>query len=342
MMDIELFIDDYKIFGGAYSLPNSFYQDKKELYEKMFKQKYDYNFSETVLENMILKYKRNPCNSMNFLEHVHELISEEKTYLVPKNVLLMKKDEIDLELYIQPKYSAAHMLLAPKVEEVFRKQYSWEDVCSYVSNGKIDEETYNKIKSVFSDSINNENFDSYMELLTDKITNLNSSPEFLACYIKTVLEYLDSKKVDDLENRFNQTIVQQLESNGLIEALDLYQNSTIEFKEFNLQNYEDYKIIDEYYKLYESKDFFLTEEGEIILRTKKEDEIWDGYSNGERLDFLEMYDFEMPMYNIFDSSDYNYYKTFGSPEQYDINDIKIIICKKVKTNESSNIIEQHK
>lgn len=353
MMDLELFLNYYKIIED-YKLPVEFFKEKDELYNKMFKAKYGYDFSESVDGQLDKIY------NANFLDA--EITGSKsdgfksQLYSIPKNLLASKASDFDYSKYIVGenydfKYSEALNFLV-SVSEV-EKYNSWDEFCSaFAEKYSSDEEEFNKVKSVFTQELCDDNFDYYMGYALDKVSKTNYSSEFTTCYIRELYNILkkdienkekfsEKKSVENFDEKFNKKIQQFLIQNNMQDVLNLYYNSDIKFVEFDSDCLHNCILPEEYMMNHKSDNYVLLDNGLLILKTSENEDIWSAkYGEEENIYLEEVHDEQsIEMVNgYFASSNGKYYYTnlysysLGG-EEIEKEKINIYVYSVVKTEE---------
>ena len=353
MMDLELFLNHYKIIED-YKLPVEFFKEKDELYNKMFKAKYGYDFSESVYDQL------DKTRGANFLDAEITGIKSDgfksQLYSIPKNLLASKASDFDYSKYIVGenydfKYSEALNFLVSASE--VEKYNSWDEFCSaFAEKYSSDEEEFNKVKSVFTQELCDDNFDYYMGYALDKVSKTNYSSEFTTCYIRELYNILkkdienkekfsEKKSVENFDEKFNKKIQQFLIQNNMQDVLNLYYNSDIKFVEFDSDCLHNCILPEEYMMNHKSDNYVLLDNGLLILKTSENEDIWSAkYGEEENIYLEEVHDEQsIEMVNgYFASSNGKYYYTnlysysFGSKE-IEKEKINIYVYLVVKTEE---------
>lgn len=315
MMDLELFFDAYKVLTEI-KLPSSFKDDMNSLYEKMFKEKYGYDYSETVMSEHGL-------DTENFLQPTVELVKTDgfvvKYYKIPKELLTSKSSEFDYEKYLVKEekefnYSGSLSMLVSQSE--VQKYSSWDEFCvAFASKYPSPEEELDKVKAVFTQKLCEENFGYYMKYALDKVLEMEQSPEFIACYIKKVRDVVKSEAGESIENfdeKFTTKTNEFLIQNNMEEVFSFYNNSTIEFEKFSYYDMDSCVLPEEYEIIHSTDDYMIMEDGLLVLKVSEGDTLWDAkYGEDETLYLSELPEEQCEKYNqIFGGSEGKYYYAY--------------------------------
>lgn len=290
MMDIELFVDGYEVFGEKYNLPNSFYEAKDALYNKMFKSKYGYDFSETVFRRLGVGYgEYGGLGRHSFLEEKFYIKREDGFTIryydeVPKEVLIQKESSVDISKYFIDESSPLEYceesylkILAPDFKNIVNKLGSFESVYCYLTHESYNDEYSLDIREMLLGHLDEDNIEFYTHCFIHNMLSFDQTAEFMACYMKSLSDCISKK----LYKSFQVLAIEELENMDRDDIIDLYCNTTIEFKSFNLDNIFESVIKDNYYRTKETKDFIITDK-KLIVKVEGEENrvseiIYDDY-----------------------------------------------------------------
>ena len=339
-MDLELFFADYKVLP-EFEVPIDFRKEMQELYNKMFKIKYGYDYSESVMSEQTF-------DGINFLDEKLELTRTDgfvvKKYLIPKSLLSSKSSEFDYEKYLIEEnkefdYSGSLSILASQSE--VENYTSWDEFCmAFASKYPSPEEELAKVKAVFTQKLCEGNFDHYMKYTLDKVLMMEQSPEFTACYIKKIRDIVKSEAGESIENfeeRFTTKTKEFLMQNNMEEVLNLYINSDIEFETFDYDDINNCILPEEYEMVHLTEDYMIMDDGLLVLRVSEGDTFWTAKYGEETLYLRETSEEASEQYNeIFGSSEGKYYYTYTGLDATEKEKISIFVSSTCKTQGFQN------
>lgn len=342
MLDIELFIDTYQMIED-YKLSKDFYKEKEELYNKMFKAKYGYDFSESVMA----KTKAKPQSFLEddiFVRKETEI--DTKFYKLPKECLAKKDSNFEYEKYSNGEYFNINynyllkILVSP--EELRQYETIDEFIVDYAKKYPIAENELNQIKTIFTEGLTEDNINCYIMHVLDRMLTENKSPEYIACYLKLIYKSVkDSSDISNIKEKFDEKLNKALEKNDMHEVADLYHNSDICFKNEDAYYLDELVMPEEYRKIEKTGNYIITETGVLILNVSSDESYWNS-NYGDQKIHLEEPDSSIAIYckEKFDYQDGKYYyanlhKDLNTSE-IDTEKVEIYVLTKVKVNESTN------
>ena len=278
----------------------------------MFKAKYGYDYSESVMNDYKL------VGDINFLNDEFEIQIangfKTKYYSLSKELLAKKSSTIDLQQYLTRefldfKYSEPLVMLDPDVTMADYESMD-EFYKAFAQKYSDDEKEIEKVKLVFSEKLSDNNFDYFMEYVTKTIIGMSKSPEHVACYFRELYKEVKREfKVDDIEEKFNNKMQDELVKHGMDEAIDLYLNSDIEFDNYWIVEPNNAVLPEEYNRIEKTENYVLTDSGYLVVKTQENEDFWNAKYGEETIYLTEVtYKEDIEYYSeMFDSSEGNYY-----------------------------------
>jgi len=344
MMDIMLFANKEK-----YTLPEDFYVEKDELYNKMFKLKYGYDFSESLLGTMPFD------NDVHFLldKFICNRYRENDLivgyYNFSKKDLATKECEINYSEKLIDEYFTEIMfdynsilLLDPNFRKNFMALGSLDLYCSSIMDNEISKGELQIAKTMFSIGINEHNLKYYtLGLVNNMLAMEEWTAEFMACYLREA----ESLLAHNLENTFTSTVVDLLRENGREDIVDLYTKTTLHFKEVDY-NFPKRNVIDEeYFKLRQTNNYIIDNNKIVLKLDVDEYSVYEGIYNGDYLFFQQVNENDCKKYDmIFDDDNgrYCYSDIYNVQGDIDTDAIKIEVCVPMDSKQINEPIRLNK
>lgn len=337
MKDVELFVDHYKVIE-KYSLPNSFYSEKDELYNKMFKAKYGYDFKESLIYNNI-GFTNPELIRYNFLNDKMGIVMKKGgfQYYIGCDIKDCTKNINDTEYmnkvsykFFDGNYNSFMSIIIEKDELL--KYNSMDDFYKDYSNKySFIDDVEDKLKFIFSGfTINEENINKFMDFFVPYVLSKNLSPKETAAYFRTSSSYLNvyehdenfynhmKPKLNNIKNMYTKSLNERLKGIN-DEVFDYYNNTTISYIRFEPNDIENNILSNSYYRLEETDNYRIDLENRMITLRVDEDTIPyetkydDSYisfhkENLNSNDNIYIYEMSDKVYDNFDKSKLEIYQ----------------------------------